>query len=203
MFHNDVIAVGNGNVLLCHALAFHESKAALEVLKRVFRRQCREDLVIIEVGQDEVSVSEAVESYLFNSQLVTLPDGSQCLVAPAECSENRNTMRFIETMIEGDNPVHTVKYVDVRQSMKNGGGPACLRLRVVLTEEECAATHQGVFLTEDLYNKLVKWGERHFREDLHVNDLVDPHLVDESRTALDELTRILGLGPIYPFQKSG
>jgi succinylarginine dihydrolase len=30
--------------------------------------------------------------------------------------------------------------------------------------------------------------------------LADPQLLRESRTALDELTTILGVGPIYDFQ---
>ncbi len=158
VFHNDVIAVGNEKVFLCHTLAFYESKAALEELKHLFLRQCGEDLVIIEADEKEVPVSEAVDTYLFNSQLVTLPNGSLCLIAPAECAENRHTERFLEKIIADDNPVSTLQYVDVRQSMKNGGGPACLRLRVVLTDEECAATHQGVFLTQDLYRYAGKLG---------------------------------------------
>ena len=204
VFHNDVIAVGNENVFLCHECAFASGTAALDGLKRVFRCQCGDELTVIEVAERQVSVAEAVQSYLFNSQLVTLEDDSQCLVAPTECSDNPRTRRFLERMVEDDdNPVDAVHYVDVRQSMQNGGGPACLRLRVALTGDECAASHQGVFLTEALYKKLVKWGEHNFRDELHVNDLVDPLLLEESRRALDELTGILGLGSLYPFQTAG
>jgi succinylarginine dihydrolase len=99
------------------------------------------------------------------------------------------------------NPIRRLNYVDTRQSMKNGGGPACLRLRVVLTEEEKALSHQGIYLTETLYNDLRSWANRFYRDRLHPDDLADPRLAEESKTALDALTQLLGLGSLYSFQK--
>ena len=98
--------------------------------------------------------------------------------------------------------IHEIEYVDIRQSMKNGGGPACLRLRVVLREEELEAMHQGVLLTDSLYRELRGWIDRFYRDRLAPSDLSDPHLLEESRAALDALTGILKLGSIYPFQRS-
>ena len=85
--------------------------------------------------------------------------------------------------------------------MKNGGGPACLRLRVVLTEDEVAAVHQPVLVTDRLHNQLRAWIDKHHRDELRPDDLADPKLLNESRAALDELTQILQLGSIYPFQR--
>ena len=79
--------------------------------------------------------------------------------------------------------------------------PACLRLRVVLNERELALTHVGVMLTDALYDELSGWAVRNYRTELHAGDLADPKLLDESRIALDELTRILGLGNVYEFQQ--
>jgi succinylarginine dihydrolase len=203
VFHNDVISVGNEDVFLCHERAFARGREALDELKRVFLRQCGQTLTAIEVTEKHVSVRESVETYLFNSQLVTLPDNSVCLIAPTECLENPHTRDLLAKVVADDNPISTVHYVEVRESMKNGGGPACLRLRVVLTEDERSAAHQGVFLTDALYKALTRWGQRHYREELHVNDLVDPQLIEESQCALDELTQILGLGSLYPFQTAG
>jgi succinylarginine dihydrolase len=98
-------------------------------------------------------------------------------------------------------PIRSVQFVDVRQSMKNGGGPACLRLRIALTEAELAKVHAGVRLTPELHGQLANWIERHYREQLHPDDLADPKLLDESRAALDALIDLLRLGPIYPFQR--
>lgn len=85
--------------------------------------------------------------------------------------------------------------------MRNGGGPACLRLRVVLTDEERNATHAGIWIDDARYAALADWVKRHYRDRLAVSDLADPALLDECRTALDELTRLLGLGCLYPFQR--
>ena len=88
-----------------------------------------------------MSLAEAVETYLFNSQLVTLPAGGMALVCPAECREHPATSRWLDALLAGDNPVVAVHPVDVRQSMRNGGGPACLRLRVGAHAAELAAVH--------------------------------------------------------------
>jgi succinylarginine dihydrolase len=85
--------------------------------------------------------------------------------------------------------------------MQNGGGPACLRLRVVLTDEALRAAHQPVFLTDALVQQLARWIERHYRETLGADELADPQLLAESRAALDELTTILKLGSLYAFQQ--
>ncbi len=201
VFHNDVIAIGNQNVLLYHEHAFVDTPSAIKRIRQVYRQYCGDDLITIEVGASEVSLEDTVASYLFNSQLVTLPDGTMSLICAGECLELEPSRACIEKMLEADNPIHSAHYVDVRQSMKNGGGPACLRLRVVLTEDEVAAVHQPVLLTDRLYNQLRAWIEKHHRDELRPDDLADPKLLDESRAALDELTRILQLGSIYPFQR--
>ena len=108
---------------------------------------------------------------MFNSQLVTLPDGGMCLIAPRECMENVNTRAFLESLVaDSANPVRTVHNVNIRQSMKNGGGPACLRLRVVLTDKERALSHQGIYLTPNLYQDLKDWACRHYRDRLRPED---------------------------------
>jgi succinylarginine dihydrolase len=97
----------------------------------------------------------------------------------------------------------SVHYVDVRQSMQNGGGPACLRLRVVLTDDEITKSNHGVFWSEALHAKLIDWVNRRYRDELKSDDLADPKLLIESRDALDELSGILHLESIYEFQGAG
>lgn len=199
VFHNDVIAVGNGSTLLYHEAAFLDSAAMRDELQAKYGDA---PLHFINIAENEVTVAEAVQTYLFNSQLVTLPDNSMALIAPIECEENQAVSARVKAICEDSrNPVNTVHYMDVRESMKNGGGPACLRLRVALNEAEIAAMHQGVLLTDALYDRLVTWVNAHYRDSLSATDLADPHLAEESYRALDELTGILGLGSIYPFQQ--
>jgi succinylarginine dihydrolase len=202
VFHNDVISVGNENVFFYHSEAFADTRSVITELSKTILGACQAELIAIEVSADQISVSEAVKSYLFNSQLVTLQDGSMCLIAPLECAENEKTGRLLEAIVaDAGNPVRRLHYSDTRQSMKNGGGPACLRLRVVLTEEEKARSHQGIYLTETLYGDLRSWADSFYRDRLHPDDLADPALAEESRTALDVLTQLLGLGSLYSFQK--
>lgn len=201
VFHNDVIAVANERVFFYHADAFADP-ATVDNLKRKFSAVCNDELMVIEVSSDQVSLAEAVESYLFNSQLVTLSDGAMALIAPAECLENGKIVRLLQQTVEDNsNPVQNIHYVRVRQSMKNGGGPACLRLRVVMTERERSLMHEGIYLNDGLYGALVHWANRFYRDRLSLIDLLDPDLPDESRSALDALTQILDLGSIYDFQR--
>src|SRR5258706_2706904 len=200
VFQNDVAAVGNQNVFLCHGQAYLDQARVIEEIRLKFAAMSAVPLHVLEVRAEELSLAEAVETYLFNSQIVTLPDGRMTLIAPAECEHHPRASAVIGRLLDADTPLQTVDFVSVRQSMRNGGGPACLRLRVVLTDAERAATHPGVFLDEGLYARLVAWASRHYREELRASDLADVKLLDEGRAALDELTGILGLGRLYDFQ---
>ena len=90
--------------------------------------------------------------------------------------------------------------MDLRESMRNGGGPACLRLRVELNEKQLDAVNPATLMNDGLYGRLTAWVEKHYRDRLGDSDLGDPDLLIECRTALDELSRILSLGSVYPFQ---
>jgi succinylarginine dihydrolase len=57
-----------------------------------------------------------------------------------------------------------------------------------------------VFLDDALAAELELWIRRNYRDRLATADLGDPALLEESRRALDELTRILRLPSVYPFQ---
>jgi succinylarginine dihydrolase len=131
--------------------------------------------------------------------LLNTPDGMM-LAVPGECREIASVSRYLDELVNDSGPITSVEVFDVKQSMRNGGGPACLRLRVVLNDDELKAMHHGVLLTDSLYERLTTWVEAHYREELSQEDLGDPMLLDEVRKALDELTGILGLGSIYDFQ---
>jgi len=125
-FHNDVVAVANERVLFAHEKAFADREGTYRSIRDRFA-----DAEILEVPDSAVSLAEAIRTYLFNGQLVTLPSGEQALVIPTEASESPAVRAFLDTLVAGNGPIRCVIPVDVRQSMANGGGPACLRLRVV------------------------------------------------------------------------
>ncbi|MEA1080828.1 N-succinylarginine dihydrolase [Marinobacter qingdaonensis] len=196
VFHNDVIAVGNGNTLFYHDMAFLDEAQVLADLRA---RLTGAELDTVRVSSAEVPIEDAVASYLFNSQLLNTADGMM-LAVPGECREIASVSRYLDELVKSGGPITSVEVFDVKQSMRNGGGPACLRLRVVLNDDELSAMHRGVLLTDDLYERLTTWVKGHYRDRLSQEDLADPMLLDEVRKALDELTGILGLGSIYDFQ---
>jgi len=196
VFHNDVIAVGSGSVLFCHEHAF----VGQDVLLRALADRVGASFVPIVVAEHEVSVERAVATYLFNSQLLPRREGGMLLVAPAECRSDGAVGAFLERLVSGTGPIREVLTFDLKQSMQNGGGPACLRLRVALNAAERAAIRAGIWLDTVLYAELIAWVERHYRDRLPPTDLADPTLLDEGRRALDELTGLLRLGSVYPFQ---
>ncbi len=199
VFHNDVIAVGHDAVLFCHQRAFVDQEAVLARLSAAVG----EAFAPIVVRDADVSVERAVASYLFNSQLLTRAGGGMLLVAPAECTEDPAVGAYLARLAGSGGPIREVLTFDLRQSMRNGGGPACLRLRVALTTAEREAIRANVWLDDALHAALVAWVEKYYRDRLSPADLADPALLFEGRRALDELSALLRLGSIYPFQRSG
>lgn len=125
-FHNDVVAVANERVLFTHELAFADPDGTYAAI-----RAALPEAEIVVVPADAVSLADAIKSYLFNAQLLTLPGGEMGLVIPTEAWDHPRVRAWLDQMLASNGPIRRVLPVDVRQSMANGGGPACLRLRVV------------------------------------------------------------------------
>ena len=196
-FHTDVLAVGNDNFLMFHEHAFVDPNRFLETLKQ----RTQGSIHTAYVTQAELPAQNAVQAYPFNSQVVRLPSGKMHIVAPLEAQQDSATCRFLERVISEENPVAGIDYLDLRQSMANGGGPACLRLRVPLSTADEHALTGATVMNGPRLTRLETWVEQHYRDALSFEDLADPALLRESRCALDELTQLLELGSIYEFQR--
>lgn len=202
VFHNDVISVGNLDTLFVHERAFGDGAEAIAGIKRMFGAVTGGNLRVVCVPEKRVGLAEAVRTYLFNSQLLGKAGEGCLLIAPEECRRSEVVRGFLEECVaDPESPLREVHYFNLRESMRNGGGPACLRLRVVMREEDMAVLGARVLADERLFDELEAWIGRHYREKLHAADLADPALLEESRRALDELTRLLGLGSVYSFQR--
>jgi succinylarginine dihydrolase len=201
-FHNDVVCVGTRECLFFHERAF-EDRDSMEADVRAAAEGLFEP-AFVEISEADLPMADLVASYLFNSQLLVIPGEDRLvLLAPAETRDNPRAHAVAESLASSNGPIGRVDYVDVRQSMRNGGGPACLRLRVVLTPEELAATNPAQRFDAVLHARLADWIERRYRDHLAPADLADPALLIEGREALDELTGILDLGgDFYPFQRT-
>ncbi len=191
-FHNDVVMVGDGTRLLLHEYCLVEQETVLCALG-----QHLPTLRVHQVPQRDLSLRQAVRSYLFNSQLLRTPQG-YVLLAPLQSSSGA-AARVIQRLLD-DGFMDQVIFQDLDQSMAGGGGPACLRLRLPLTPRELATLAPGVRLDEANLQRLEAWVDQHYRDELTPEDLADPMLLRETQEALDALTQLLDLGAIYPFQ---
>jgi succinylarginine dihydrolase len=199
VFHNDVIAMSHGNILIYYEHAFENQDEVIEQIRGKFSKISSEPLLAVEISSGELSLKDAVTTYFFNSQLLGNP-GEILLLSPIECKESPKVKKIIQ-FLRHKNIIQDVHYVDLRESMANGGGPACLRLRILMNPREEKGSSPAFRLDLKKIQKLEEWIKRHYREKLEIQDLRDYALLDESRRALDELTRLIGCGSIYDFQR--
>lgn len=192
VFHNDVIAMNTTRLMVIHEQAFIESdqKRLREWVAK------RPELILREIATADLSISDAVASYLFNSQLLETTSKKFTLVAPSECLNHAGVRRIVDRFLS-DGLLHEAHYLDVRESMRNGGGPACLRLRIIMTPEQEQAIHSGVVLTDDKYTQLAEWVNTHYRDRLQFDDLRDPNFVYELDAAYGALESIIGMPGLY------
>jgi succinylarginine dihydrolase len=194
-FHNDVVCVGTLDTLFFHEFAFEDTEQTLADLRKA--SESLFELRSVMVPDSEVPLADAISSYLFNSQLLQWPGEDRLvLLAPTETRDTPSAANYCEQLVQGNGPIGRVQYVDVRQSMRNGGGPACLRLRVVMTEREIAAAHQGAFLDEGKIDALQDAVSKHYRNALSPADLADPAFANECRAARAAILDVLSLADL-------
>ncbi|WOK36604.1 N-succinylarginine dihydrolase [Sphingomonas sp. C3-2] len=187
-FHNDVVAVANEHVLFTHELAFADREAVYAELRRKLP-----EIEIVEVPAAAVSLEDAIRSYLFNAQLVTLPMGDMALILPSEARETPAVWRWLEAHVAGNGPIRRLEVVDVRQSMANGGGPACLRLRVVC---DPALVDPRFLLDGRKIAQLEALVEAHWPEQIGAADIGNPELIRQIRAARQALLEMLDLNTL-------
>lgn len=189
-FHNDVVAVANETVLFAHEQAFEDPAAV-----HAFVADRLPEATIVTVPASAVSLDEAVRSYLFNAQLVTLPGGEMALILPAECRAMPSVWGWLEAMVAGNGPIRRLETVELRESMRNGGGPACLRLRVAVGDAAFAAIDPRFLLDAARCDLLADIVSRHWPQRIAPADLGAPQLWAACRTARAALLAALGFAP--------
>lgn len=184
-FHNDVVAVANGPVLFAHEKAFADRAALVAKLAASV-----DGFELVEVAETDVPLADAISSYLFNAQLVTPPDGAMTLIAPIECRDTPSVARWIERHLASNGAIRRVEFVDVRQSMANGGGPACLRLRVAC---DPGTVDPRFLVDETKLDRLASIIEAHWPNEIAVADLQSETLIADVEGARAELLSALKL----------
>lgn len=184
-FHNDVVAVANERVLFSHEQAFQHPEETYAQIRALMP-----EAEIVVVPANRVSLADAIQSYLFNAQLVTLPNGGMALILPSEAQANTNVWGWLSEMVAGNGPIRELVPVDVRQSMANGGGPACLRLRVVADP----ATVDARFIADEAkLDQIAAVISEYWPESISPDQLADPALVTQVQTARAALLEACGL----------
>ncbi len=196
-FHNDVVCVTNADTMLYHETAFENPDALEEQLTRA----CEPLGFTPRFARADMPIGDAISSYVFNSQLLSLPDGDMALILPSHVEETPLAKTYVDHLI-ADGVIRQAHYFDLKQSMSNGGGPACLRLRVALGKKARRVVHSGVVLDAAGIERLRGWVREHYRDRLELKDFVDPDFLTEVHTALDELTQIMDLPGLYDFQRT-
>jgi succinylarginine dihydrolase len=192
VFHNDVISTGNLNLFIYHEKAFVNQDEIITQLKSKYQNLNKENLITLEIKEDEIALTDAVSSYLFNSQILSPTTEQMILVCPLECKVNIKIAKYINDKSIGNPniPINKVHYIDLQESMRNGGGPACLRLRIVMNETQIKNTKQEIFFNEVLYDKLNNWIDRFYSEELTTEMLIDEKFLVELDHAYRELDNI-------------
>lgn len=190
VFHNDVISVGEENLFFYHEKAFVNTQQCIAQLQELAKRR-QIPLQCVEVRADELTLEEAAHCYLFNAQVLRALDGKRVILVSQEALDMQKSRRILDSLYARIPDLKDIQAVPLGQSMRNGGGPACLRLRVVLTAEECERVHPFAWWTESLHEELVAWGKRHYRKQLHTRDLLDPQLRKEAKRAQEEVDSLL------------
>jgi succinylarginine dihydrolase len=187
VFHNDVIAMSNENILIYHELSFANEADFLSEL----RSKAAFDLQLIRISNEELPIAAAVESYFYNSQLLKLPNGENCIVAPLEAKNNPHAHSVLKRIEAAkDNNVNKVHFIDVRESMKNGGGPACLRLRIIMTPQQMAAIPPQYHFNAANHEKIAEFVSKNYPEEIAPEMIYNPNF---ARQIIDVSTKLLEL----------
>lgn len=168
VFHNDVISVKGE----CCSITRTPSSMPKVLAELHDKQPPRRRFHAICVPRDQVAVEDAVKSICSTANC--------CRGRRFDAAGGTGGVSEQPAGLELPGPAHRrrraireVKVFDLKQSMQNGGGPACLRLRVALQERELAAVNPGVIMSAGLYDTLVALVDQLYRDRLSETDLAD------------------------------
>ena len=197
-FHNDIVSLANEEIFIFHQEAFADRVELERVLHQL--KDHVKGFHPIEILSKDISLDDLVSSYLLNSQLITVKNNEMMMLLPEEVQNHGNCMKWLEE-IKSSSPIKRFEFVDIHQSMMNGGGPACLRFKAVVNSDELDKINKKFLLSPEKLINLRALVSKHYRDRINPDDLLDIKFMEESYLFLDELTQLLGIGSIYSFQK--
>jgi succinylarginine dihydrolase len=191
VFHNDVIAMSHASTLIYHEASFDGSDAVVGALAKRFHQKTGEALRMLHVSEQELTLKDAVSTYLFNSQLVELNHDEIAIICPVQCGAVPQSKALIQRWIEdASNPIAQVHFLPLNESMANGGGPACLRLRVVLSSNQLKSVQNRYRADASRISALTEIVTRMYPESVNLSDMAQLEFAEHALQIVDELGRV-------------
>lgn len=189
VFHNDVIAMGIGTLLVVHKHAYDNQKKVLDDLQEQAMHVLGEPLTIIEVSSRAMCLEEAVKSYVFNSQLIKKANGDIILLAPLTAKKYPSAKRLLAKLLKQSH-IKQVHYVPLEESMNNGGGPACLRLAMNLEKDIIQKIPKSYIFSIKRYHLLVEFVKTHYPDWIVLRHFKDPDFIQELHDIVKKLNNL-------------
>jgi succinylarginine dihydrolase len=189
-FHNDVVALSHGNLLIHHELAFATDNSTWLEVEHRFQAITGAELKRIEISSASLSLEAAVSTYLFNSQIVMPEQSSRpVILCPMQVREHAETRKLVKEWCQRG-LFREACYVPLDQSMRGGGGPACLRLRVPLPEDQLSTIPAASRWTEELDDQLRAIIRQYYPAQLTLSDLANGAFAEQNQLAYEQIRAV-------------
>ena len=190
-FHNDVVAASHHRLLIFHEQAFYRLESPLQEICDRYAQRYRRALSVLPVNERTLPLSRAVSTYLFNSQILSVAGAEQpVMLCPSQVKEDADARRLVQSWRD-DHIFSEIHYVDLRQSMSGGGGPACLRLRVPMNAAAAANLDARMLWSEKLDGQLRSLIEQHYPPRVTLAELTDLEFIRQAEHTTQRLRDLL------------
>ncbi|SEI00219.1 succinylarginine dihydrolase [Rheinheimera pacifica] len=185
IFHNDIISMNSHDLLVFHQQAYEDHESLIEKLMA-------QGICCVEIKAEEFSLEHALKTYFFNSEFISGKDGGLVLVMSKSCQHDAKVQVQLDRIQTAYSKEIKTMYVDLDDSLRNGGGPACLRLRVQLNQEQFSAIPSQFLLTQNKLEALQEVVTRFYRESLSYEDVLTEIFQRNLQPVYTKLEQILG-----------
>ena len=186
VFHHDVVGMSHQDVLIIHELALEDQDHTLQLLQTMSQNILKKKLTIIQVSSEQLSLKEALDTYFFNSQFIKDQDGNVHLICAQQCNNHPKVSLLVDDLI-AQKVIEKVHYISLSESMMNGGGPACLRLRLPLTSKEFSNIPNCFKFSDEKYQEMVHFVHQFYPNQVRLADFIQINFLKKMNQLFDGL----------------
>ena len=182
VFHNDVISFGVDDLLVVHENAFVDQPNYCDTILERYFSCFGTDLTLIQIPDSILPLKDAVNSYFFNSQLVRKDDNRYLLLVPSRCKGLPVMDYFVSIVAKKWESQLEIMVCDVEESIKNGGGPACLRNSMDVYDDPKLIFDDRYLFTLEKYDDFVRLVNQYYPSSLELNDFLSVSFLNDLDT---------------------